>query len=55
LNTLTRSWIDREDPQWIYDYSKKVQELTTTDIQDAARKYLNLNNYVKGVLYPEKN
>jgi len=55
LNTLTRSWIEREDPQWIYDYSKKVQELTTTDIQDAARKYLNLNNYVKGVLYPEKN
>jgi zinc protease len=52
LNTLTRSWIEREDPQWIYDYAKKVQELTTRDIQEAAKKYLNLNNYLKGVLYP---
>ena len=55
LNTLTRSWIEREDPQWIYDYAKKVQALTTSDIQEAAKKYLNLNNYLKGVLYPEKN
>ena len=24
LNILTRSWIEREDPQWIYDFSKKT-------------------------------
>ena len=55
LNSLSRAWIDREDPTWITRYATQLQALTTADIQEAAKKYLNMNNYVKGVLYPEKN
>ncbi len=54
LDGLTYSWIERYDPIWILDYSKKVEALTTQDIQDAAKKYLNMQNYIKAVLYPEK-
>ena len=33
---------------------KSVEALTLKDIQDAANKYLNMQNYIKAVLYPEK-
>jgi len=54
LDGLTYAWIEKDDPMWILDYSKKVEALTLQDIQDAAKKYLNMQNYVKAVLYPEK-
>jgi len=53
LDVLTNSWIEREDPQWIFDYSKKVEALTIADMQDAAKKYFNMQNYIKAVLLPE--
>jgi zinc protease len=53
LDVLTNSWIEREDPKWIYDYSRKVATLTVADIQATARKYFNMNNYIKAVLMPE--
>ncbi|MBA2250565.1 MAG: insulinase family protein [Chitinophagaceae bacterium] len=54
LTVLSESWIEREDPIWIYNYGKKVQALTIQDIQQAAKKYLNNQNYIKAVLNPEK-
>jgi predicted Zn-dependent peptidase len=35
------------------DYDKLVDELSVEIIQRAAQNYLNTNNYVKVVLYPE--
>lgn len=35
------------------DYEKRVDALTTADLQKAAQKFLNMNNYVKAVLSPE--
>ncbi|MBS1599849.1 MAG: insulinase family protein [Bacteroidetes bacterium] len=54
LNSLSTSWIDQENPAWIQDYAKKVDSLTTKDLQDAAVKYFNMQNYIKAVLKPEK-
>ncbi len=54
LDVLTRAWIERDDPNWIYDYSKKVAALTLDDMQQTAKKYFNMDNYIKAVLNPEK-
>ena len=54
LNELSAAWINNTDTNWILDYSKKVEEVTTRDILDAANKYINLKNYIKADLYPEK-
>ncbi len=54
LEGLSSAWIEQEDANWILDFSKKVDALTVQDIQDAAKKYLNMQNYIKAVLYPEK-
>jgi len=54
LDGLSYAWIEQTDPQWVLDYSKKVEALTLQDIQDAAKEYLNMQNYLKAVLYPEK-
>ncbi|PWT71150.1 MAG: peptidase M16 [Bacteroidetes bacterium] len=54
LESLSRAWIDREDPAWILHFADKVDALTTKDLQDAANKYYDMNNYLKAVLMPEK-
>ena len=54
LDVLSTSWIERDDPHWIYDYSKKVAALTVEDMQQTAKKYFNMDNYIKAVLNPEK-
>jgi zinc protease len=53
LSSLSNAWIDRHNPENILDYEKKVAALTVTDLQNAAKKFLDMNNYVKAVLYPE--
>ncbi len=54
LSNLTNSFIDKQDPDWILKYNEKAQAITPKDIQDAAVKYLNTNDYIKAVLMPEK-
>jgi zinc protease len=54
LRSLSHSWIERTDPMWILDYSKKVEALTVKDMQETAKKYFNLENYINAVLNPEK-
>lgn len=54
LSTLTRAWIEHDDPNWILDFTKKVDALTVQDLQQAAKKYFNMQNYIKAVLNPEK-
>jgi len=35
------------------EYEKKADALTISDLQEAAKKYFNMQNYLKAVLLPE--
>ena len=54
LSDLSNAFIDKQNPEWILKYNEKAQAVTAKDVQDAAIKYLNMNNYIKAVLMPEK-
>jgi zinc protease len=41
------------DPSRILSYEKRVDALAPKDVQDMAKKYLDMNNYVQFVLNPE--
>jgi len=53
LTNLSSAFIDQTNPENILDYEKRVDALTVQDLQKAAQKFFNMNNYVKAVLYPE--
>ena len=53
LDNLSQAFIDQNNPERILDYEQRVDALTLADVQKAARKFLDMNNYVKAVLYPE--
>lgn len=52
LNTLNFYYFNEEDPRSILELDKYVDALDSEAIKQAARKYLDANNYVKVVLYP---
>jgi zinc protease len=54
LNNLRSYYMNNEDPEMILNYPKLVENLTAGAIQAAVKKYFDMNNYVKVVLYPEK-
>lgn len=54
LSNLYSYYFDNEDPEMILNYPKLVDGLTGRAIQSAVKKYFNMDNYVKVVLYPEK-
>lgn len=41
-------------PETVLSYPERIAALTPKDVQDAAKKYLDMKNYVQVVLYPEK-
>jgi zinc protease len=53
LDNLSSAFIDQNNPENILNYEQKVDALTVQDLQKAAKKFLNMSNYVKVVLYPE--
>ena len=53
LNSMSFYYLHGEDPLNILDFDKLVDALSVEVIQTAAREYLNSDNYVKVVLYPE--
>ena len=55
LNTLRFYYFHDEDPENILRYTSLVENLEAGDIQAAARRYLNEQNYVKVVLFPEES
>jgi zinc protease len=55
LNRLEFKYFHGEDPNDILDYPDLVNNLTLSDIQNAAKKYLNKENLVRIVLYPEQS
>jgi zinc protease len=54
LTALQTSVLYETDPAFILSYEKRVEALTAQDLQSAAGRYFDLNNYVQVVLYPEK-
>ncbi len=53
LENLSYAFIENYDPAWIIGYDEKINAITTKDLQDAAKKYFNMQNYIKAVLNPE--
>jgi predicted Zn-dependent peptidase len=43
-----------EDLESLFNYLKSLENLTAEVIQDAAKTYLNTENYVQVTLFPEK-
>ena len=54
LYSLESSYKNEEDPLRILDYEKLINGLTPEQIQQAAQKYFDMNNYVQVLLYPEE-
>lgn len=54
LESLTSSWMEKDNPQWIPGYEKIVDAVTVADLKALAQKYFNMDNYIKAVLNPEK-
>ncbi len=53
LSNLQFYYDNNEDPQMILNYPKLVDHLSARSIRDAVKKYFNMENYIKVVLYPE--
>jgi zinc protease len=53
LTNLSSAHIDGNNPENLLDYEARVDALTLKDLQNAAKKFLDMNNYVRAVLYPE--
>jgi zinc protease len=54
LSELSSAWIEKDDPLWLLSYTKKVDAITVQDLQAAAKKYFNMQNYITAVLNPEQ-
>ena len=55
LSNLESKYFHREPPDDILNYLTLVNALTLDRVQQVARKYLNTDNFIQVVLYPEKN
>jgi zinc protease len=53
LSSLSSSWIDGDDPVWMNDFYKMVENISARDLRETANKYLNTSNYLKVQLLPE--
>jgi zinc protease len=54
LSVLQGSLVEGTDPHAILGVEQMLAKITADDVKDAARHYLNKDNYVQVVLYPEK-
>jgi zinc protease len=53
LQSLSSGWVDVEDPSWMNDFYKMVQNISARELKETANKYLNTSNYIKVQLLPE--
>jgi zinc protease len=54
IRELHSAYWHHGNPEHLLDYPKLVNGLKANDIQNAAKKYFDVNNYVKVVLVPEE-
>lgn len=55
VNNLYDAYFNGNNPADILNKQKQIEGLTSKMIQDAAIKYINLHNYIRAVLKPDKN
>jgi zinc protease len=53
LQTLSGSWINRQDPEWVLTYNTDVMNISSSDLKKTANQYFDINNYLKEILVPE--
>lgn len=54
MTQLNYKYQQNEDPRTLYDYEKSLERITPEMLQKAAQMYLNMENYVQLILFPEK-
>lgn len=54
MASLQNAFFNNNNPEDILTYESRVNALTTADLQQAAQRYFDTNNYLQVVLYPEK-
>jgi zinc protease len=54
LGRIQSALLDGTDPNAILTHEARVEALSPAEVQEAARRYLDNNNYVQVVLYPQK-
>jgi zinc protease len=54
LGRIQSALMDGTDPAALLTHEERVNALSAAEVQEAARRYLNTENYVQVVLYPEK-
>ncbi len=54
MNSLYDAYYLGNNPAEILNKQKQTESLTSKMLQDAAKKYINLNNYIRVVLKPDK-
>ncbi|WP_246203011.1 M16 family metallopeptidase [Fulvivirga lutimaris] len=55
LNSLYGYYFNDYDLSGYYEYEKQIEALTSKDLQEAAKKYLPADEYIKIVLMPEES
>lgn len=53
MSSIRSSFEHSETPEKIVDYQKGIDALNSKDMQKAAKKFFDMKNYIKIVLYPE--
>ncbi len=53
LSVLETRYFHNEDPKTILDFNNILEDITLDDIKIGAKKYLNMDNYIRVVLFPE--
>jgi zinc protease len=54
MASLQNAFFNNNNPEDILTYESRVNALTTADLQKAAQRYFDTDNYLQVVLYPEK-
>nr|WP_315258238.1 insulinase family protein [uncultured Duganella sp.] len=54
MASLQNAFFNNNNPEDILTYESRVNALTVADLQEAARRYFDTDNYLQVVLYPEK-
>ncbi|MGW8393371.1 M16 family metallopeptidase [Pseudoduganella sp. HUAS MS19] len=55
IANLQQSLVNRTDPRLLLRQNELIASLTVADVQAAARRYFDFNNYVQVVMHPAEN
>lgn len=53
LQSLSGSWIDIQDPEWVLRYNNDILDISSSDLKKTANQYFKMDNYLKAILVPE--